>query len=101
MGTYGCSAMRSTSDYAGVTAHEDIGERFIAHINRDLFPRKLLAFHSVLHIISLDVQDSIQNLPKNWIKHIRLIYTYFARSSKRKHKLKDFPMSYSVQLLFS
>ena len=81
--------MRSTPDYAGVTANEDIDEIFIAFINRDLCPRKLLAFHSVLHIIFLAIQDSIKYLPKNWIKHIILIYTYFARSSKRKHKLNE------------
>lgn len=43
--------MKLTPDYVGVTANEDIGESFIAFINRDLCPIKLLAFHSVLHII--------------------------------------------------
>ena len=81
--------MRSTPDYAGVSANEDIGESFIAFMNRDLCPKKLLAFHSVLHIISLAVQDSIKHLPKNWITHIRLLYRYFTRSSKRNHKLNE------------
>ena len=57
--------MRSTPDYAGVSANEDIGDSFIAFMDRDLCPRKLLAFHSVLHIISLAVQNSIKHLPKN------------------------------------
>ena len=81
--------MRSTSCYAGVTAHGDIGKKVIAHMNRDLSPRKLLVFHSVLHIISLAVTDSVKYLPRNWIKHIRLLYTYFSRSSKRKHQLQQ------------
>ena len=89
MGIDGCSAMRSTQDYAGATTHGDIGKCFVAHINRDLCPRRLLAFHSVLHIISQAVQDSLKCLLKDWFKHIRLLYTYSARLSKRKHKLKE------------
>ena len=58
VGTDGCSAMRSRPDYAGVSANEDIGESFIAFMNRDLCPRKLLAFHSVFKIVS---QISLKN----------------------------------------
>ena len=32
---------------------------------------------------------SYKKYPKKWIKHIILLYTYFARSSKRKDKLKE------------
>ena len=39
-GADGCSAMRSTSCYAGVTDHGDIVKSFIAHMNRDLSPRE-------------------------------------------------------------
>ena len=81
--------MRSISCYAGVTIHGDIGKIFIAHMNRDLSPRELLAFHSVSHIMSLAMSDSVKYLPRNWIKYIRLLYAYFARSSKRKHQLQQ------------
>ena len=57
VGTDGCSAMRSKADYTGDNIHEDIGKSFITRINCDLFPRKSFAFHSVLRIISLDVQN--------------------------------------------
>ena len=34
VGTDGCPAMRSTPDYAGTCANEDVGESFIAFMNR-------------------------------------------------------------------
>ena len=77
MGTGICSAMRSIPYCASVNAYEDIGEIFIADVNCDIYQSKLLAFHYVLHIISLDVQDSIKHLPENWIKHARLLCIYF------------------------
>ena len=82
VGTDGCSAMRSTQHYAGVTAHEDIGESFIAHINRDLCPRKLPAFHSALRIILLAVQDSFKYLPKKLSKYDYCIHTLQGRQSE-------------------
>ena len=67
MGTEECSDMRSMPDYVGVTVHENIGKNFIAYINRNLCSKKLIAFHSVLRIVPLTFQDSIDNIPKNWI----------------------------------
>ena len=63
--------------------------KFYSFMNRDLFPRKLLSFHSILYIISLAVQDSVEHLLKHWIKQIILLCTCFARSSKWKHKLNE------------
>ena len=88
IGTDGCHSMRSTSKYAGVNSHGLVGESFIAYVNRDIGLSNVLAFHSVLHIISLAVGDCVKKLPPFWIKHLQLIYTYFARSAKRKEHLK-------------
>ena len=52
VGTDGCHSMRSTALYAGLNAHGEIGESFIAYVNRDIAPKGVFAFHSVLHIIS-------------------------------------------------
>ena len=89
VGTDGCSAMRSTTHYAGVDANGNHGESFIAYVNRDGIKPNVLAFHSVLHIISLAVGDCVKELPAFWIKHVRLLYTYFARSAKRKDHLRQ------------
>ena len=88
IGTDGCHSMRSTSKYAGVDAHGLVGESFIAYANRDIESSNVLVFQSVLHIISLVVGDYVKKLPPFWIKHLQLIYTYFACSTKRKDNLK-------------
>ena len=75
IGTDGCHSMRSTSKYAGVDAHGLVGESFIAYANTDVESSNDLAFHSVLHIISLAVGDCVKKLPPFWIKHLQLIYT--------------------------
>ena len=80
--------MRSTALYAGLNTHGEFSESFIAYVNRDIAPKSVFAFHSVLHIISLSVGDCLKYLPPFWLMHIRLIYTYFARSAKRKFHLQ-------------
>ena len=88
IGANSCHSMRSNAKQSGVNAHGTVGESCIAFANRDLNSQNLLAFHLVLHIISLDVGDCVKKLPPFWIKHLQLIYTYFARSAKRKEHLK-------------
>ena len=88
-GTDGCHYMISTGLYAGIYAHGESGESFIAYLNRDIAPKSIFAFHSVLHIISLSVGNCLKYVSPFWLKHIRLIYTYFARSAKRKYHLQQ------------
>ena len=64
IGTDGCHSMRSTSKYAGVDAHGSVGESFIAYANRNIGSSNVLAFHLVLHIISLAVGDCVTLLDR-------------------------------------
>ena len=85
VGTDGCAAMRSTPEHAGPDARNDEGESFVAKFNTHIAPRRSIALHSALHILSLATGDAVTKvLPSWWLRHVRLMYTYFARSASRK-----------------
>jgi hypothetical protein len=74
-GTDGCPSMRSTGDYAGVTARDE-GESLTAKLKADLNV-DLLQFHCAAHILTLCLKNAIATLPKHWIPHIRAVYRKF------------------------
>ena len=77
METEGCHYMRSTAKYVGLNAHGKTSGNFISHMNRNVPPKSFFAFNSILHIMSRSVVNCLKYLPPFWIKHTRIIYTYF------------------------
>lgn len=86
VGTDGCHSMRSDRSSEGVDARGMAGDNFAAKFTTAVAPRKPLFFHSLCHIMSLAFGDALASaLPSHWIRAVRLLSNYFARSAKRKH----------------
>ena len=85
VGTDGCSSMRSGPEHAGVKARGTVGTSFVARLGVQVSPRKVLTFHSALHITSLTTGDAVMAvMPGAWLKHVQSMSTTFARSAKQK-----------------
>lgn len=89
--TDGASAMRSTPLYAGLDAKED-GESFVSQFKKDGKPN-MGNLHCLCHNLNLALKDALkhsrQNWADDWMRHIRAVYNWFAKSPARKAKFAE------------
>ena len=84
----GASAMRSTPKYAGLDGKPD-GISLLAFLKREI-DDDLPNLHGLCHQGDLSLKTGLKRCPwtKDWLQHIKGIYTWFSKSPARKSSLK-------------
>ena len=96
--TDGASAMRSSPLYAGLDAKED-GESVVAQFKKN--GKTLMGnLHCICHNLNLALKEALKHSKLGWsdawLKHVRAVYNWFAKSPARKAEFKNLSSTMEV-----